>query len=68
MPAQVHLEVWSGPDMQRCKRTCLIIIALVGTLAHADKGLLKLKPFMNKYCMDCHDADSEKGDIDFDKY
>lgn len=41
---------------------CYIALLMSGSGAPAKEGLLK--PFQEKYCYECHDADSKKGGLD----
>lgn len=44
-------------------KTVVLTFALSTFSASAFDFKGKVKPFLDKYCMDCHDADTEKGDI-----
>jgi len=44
-------------------KLAVLFVVLSGFSASAFDFKNKVKPFLDKYCMDCHDADTEKGDI-----
>ena len=43
---------------------CLVLVAICTASAADDAATVKT--VLNKYCIDCHDADSKKGDLDLD--
>jgi hypothetical protein len=47
----------------------LLCFALAATFAHAADAPPKLvQQFLSKYCLECHDADVQKGDRSFEKF
>ena len=47
----------------------LLCFAIATTLPHAAEDTPKLvQQFLGKYCLECHDADVQKGDRAFDKF
>ena len=55
-------DYWPNHEYIKLKLAVLLLV-LSGLSASAFDFKGKVKPFLDKYCMDCHDADTEKGDI-----
>ena len=41
---------------------------LIGSALAADEGPKLVQQFLGKYCLECHDADVQKGDREFEKF
>ncbi|MFZ9991735.1 MAG: DUF1587 domain-containing protein, partial [Opitutales bacterium] len=50
---------------RRTALTCLLLPCLLGSGLVRAEPPRELAPFMEKHCIDCHDADSAKGGLDF---
>lgn len=59
---------FTAPSSSRGARG-LLCFAIATTLSHAADDTPKLvQQFLGKYCLECHDADVQKGDRSFDKF
>ncbi|MBK8094265.1 MAG: DUF1592 domain-containing protein [Verrucomicrobiaceae bacterium] len=59
---------FNAPRSSRGSRG-LLCFAIAATLSHAADDTPKLvQQFLGKYCLECHDADVQKGDRAFDKF
>lgn len=47
---------------------CFAIVAFSSLIAAADDAPKLVQHFLSKYCLECHDADVQKGDRSFEKF